>query len=72
MSIQTVIPEPLLIAAAGRVCLPTAEAAHHINRKPQTMRRWAFQDSGPIKPVRQGVRLGWRVTDLARLLNGDV
>lgn len=72
MSNQTVIPENLRIAAAGRDFLPTEESAFHISRKPQTLRRWACHGTGPIQPVRQYGRLAWRVSDLARLMNGEV
>lgn len=68
----TSIPEQLRIAAAGRFSLPTEEAAFHVNLKPQTLRKWSALGIGRIMPVRQGNRLGWRVTDLARLLNGEV
>lgn len=51
-----------------RVTLPTNEAAHHINRAPQTLRRWACLGDGPIRPVRINGRLAWRVADLRRLL----
>ncbi len=51
--------------------LPTDEAAAAINRKPQTLRKWACEGSGPIRPVRINSRLGWRVEDLRRLLEGE-
>lgn len=50
--------------------LPTDEAAALINRKPQTLRKWACMENGPIRPVRINGRLAWRVADLATLLNG--
>jgi len=52
--------------------LPTSEAAHFINRKPQTLRKWACLESGPIRPVRIHGRLAWRVSDLQALLSGEV
>jgi hypothetical protein len=51
--------------------LPTNEAAPTIRRKPQTLRKWASQDSGPIRPVRVHGRLLWRVSDLQALLRGE-
>ena len=51
--------------------LPTHEAAHFINRKPQTLRKWACLESGPIRPVRIHGRLAWRVSDLQALLSGE-
>ena len=51
--------------------LPTDEAAAAINRKPQTLRKWACLENGPIRPVRINGRLAWRVADLVALLNGE-
>ena len=50
--------------------LPTAEAAAAINRSPQTLRKWACLECGPIRPVRINGRLAWRVSDLKSLLSG--
>ena len=50
--------------------LPTQEAAEAINRKPQTLRKWACLENGPIRPVRINGRLAWRVSDLYALLQG--
>lgn len=51
--------------------LSTNEAAPFINRKPQTLRKWACLENGPIRPVRINGRLAWRVSDLQSLLQGD-
>lgn len=62
---------PALAAVAnGRDTLPTAEAAPAINRAPQTLRKWACLENGPIRPIRINGRLAWRVDDLQALLNG--
>lgn len=50
--------------------LPTTEAAAAINRRPQTLRRWACNEDGPIRPIRINGRLAWRVSDLQSLLQG--
>jgi hypothetical protein len=50
--------------------LPTKEAAACINRAPQTLRKWACLENGPIRPIRINGRLAWKVADLQRLLNG--
>lgn len=50
---------------------PTREAAVHINRKPQTLRKWACLENGPIRPIRINGRLAWRVSDLEALLRGE-
>ena len=51
--------------------LTTNEAARAINRKGQTLRKWACLGTGPIRPVRINGRLGWRVDDLRRLIEGQ-
>jgi hypothetical protein len=51
-----------------RETLETAAAAHHLNRRPQTLRAWACLETGPIRPLRINGRLAWRVADLRRLL----
>lgn len=51
--------------------LPTLEAATFINRRPQTLRKWACLEIGPIRPVRINGRLAWRVEDLRALLSGN-
>jgi hypothetical protein len=51
--------------------LPTNEAAASINRRPQTLRRWACLEDDPIRPIRINGRLAWRVVDLLGLLQGD-
>lgn len=64
-------PAELARRANGRDTLPTSEAAPAINRAPQTLRKWACLENGPIRPVRINGRLAWRVADLAMLLNGE-
>lgn len=54
-----------------RSALPTREAAHHLNRKMQTLHTWACFENGPIRPVRVNGRLAWRVADIQRVLNGE-
>ncbi|MEZ2349568.1 DNA-binding protein [Caballeronia sp. RCC_10] len=65
MNLQTALPR-----AALPEVLPTDEAAAAINRKPQTLRKWACLENGPIRPVRINGRLAWKVSDLQALLNG--
>lgn len=62
---------PALAAVAkGRDTLPTNEAGTAINRAPQTLRKWACLENGPIRPIRINGRLAWRVSDLQSLLSG--
>lgn len=51
-----------------REVVPTDCAAFHTNRRPQTLRGWACREDGPIRPIRINGRLGWKVSDLRRLL----
>ena len=63
------LPE-LAVIAIGRDHLTTEEAARTLNRKSQTLRKWACLGNGPIRPIRINGRLLWRVADLAILLAG--
>lgn len=56
----------------NRPTVPTDAAAHYLNRAPQTMRKWACLENGPICPIRINGRLAWRVSDLKALLSGGV
>ena len=58
------------LATETRPNLPTREAATQLNRQPQTLRKWAAYENGPIRPVRINGRLMWPVAALERLLNG--
>jgi len=60
------IPTPL--ALETRAALPTAEAAHHLNRANQTLRIWAMTGEGPLKPLRINGRLAWPVADIKALM----
>jgi hypothetical protein len=51
-----------------RAHLPTDEAAAHMNRRPQTLRKWACTEEGPLRPVRIAGRLAWKVADLRAVL----
>jgi len=50
-------------------CFSTTEAAELLLRKPQTLRVWAMKGKGPIRPIRIHGRLGWRKSDVQRLLD---
>ena len=52
----------------NRPTVPTEQAAHYMNRRPQTMRGWACQENGPIRPIRVNGRLAWPVTSIKALL----
>lgn len=52
-----------------RVAVDTATAAHHLNRRPQTLRCWAAsRGASPLQPLRINGRLAWPVAAIKRLL----
>ncbi len=57
-----------LLAHEVRYAISTDAAAFHLNRKPQTLQKWACRGNGPIKPIHVSGRLAWRVEDIRRLL----
>ncbi len=56
------------LAQETRAALPTPEAAYHLSRAQQTLRLWACQDNGPIRPIRLHGRLLWPTSKLRELL----
>lgn len=54
----------------NRTAIDTNAAAFHLGRKPQTLRKWACHEDGPLRPIRINGRLAWSVDDIKRLLNG--
>lgn len=56
------------LAQETRSAITTREAAGHLNRSVQTLRLWACEGRGPIKPLNVGGRLAWKVEDLKRAL----
>lgn len=46
----------------------TAAAAYYFTRQQQTLRVWACNESGPIRPLRINGRLAWPVSELKRVL----
>ena len=68
MRVNTAPPTNQPLAGEIRTGLPTPEAAHHLGRKPQTLRAWACLENGPIRPHRVHGRLLWPVADIRRLL----
>ena len=56
----------------SRPTVPTADAAHYLNRRPQTLRAWACLENGPLRPVRICGRLAWPVAGIRKLLNGGL
>lgn len=52
-----------------RPVLATAQAAHYLNRAPQTLRIWAMgRVPAPVQPRRIGGRLAWPTSEIRRVL----
>jgi len=51
----------------ARPVLTTAEAAQILCRRPQTLRKWAALECGPVRPIRIMGRLGWKTEEVLRL-----
>ena len=45
----------------------TDQAAFYLNRKPQTLRKWAAFENGPIRPIRINGYLAWPVDKLREI-----
>lgn len=53
----------------SQLLLSTKEAAEMLGIKPQTLRRWAIYENGPITPIRYGRFVRWNkreILDFAR------
>jgi hypothetical protein len=47
----------------------TNAAAHYLDRRPQTLRIWACNETaGPLRPLRVNGRLAWPVAAIRKLL----
>lgn len=55
-----------------RTILTTEEAAHYLNRRPQTLRAWACLENGALRPVRINGRLAWPVSEIKKVLGVEV
>lgn len=78
---ETAIYQPVQLATAAcrnftplelvtRPTVPTADAAHYLNRRPQTLRHWASSEDGAMRPIRINGRLAWPVAEIRELLSG--
>ena len=56
------------LESVTRPVLDTAAAAYYLNRKQQTLRRWATYQNGPLNPIRVCGRLAWKTDELRRVL----
>ena len=61
---------PDLAAMPPAAVLVTKDAAAALGKAPQTLRKWAALECGPVRPIRINGRLAWKVSDLLRLVQG--
>ncbi|MCS0631650.1 DNA-binding protein [Telluria mixta] len=54
---------------AMRSHVDTKTAADLLGRTPQTPRKWACYEDGPLRPMRVNGRLAWAVADIRLLLH---
>lgn len=47
-----------------KLLLTTNEAAELLGLQPQTLRRWAIYESGPLTPIRYGRLIRWSKKEL--------
>lgn len=59
------------IKEVTRPTVTTEEAAHYLNRKPQTLRVWSCYETNLLKPIRINGRLAWPVADIKKILGVD-
>ena len=52
----------------NRPRVPSEQAAHYLNRRPQTLRAWACLENGPLRPHRVMGRLAWSVAEIRTVL----
>ncbi len=65
-------PQFTKLELVTRPTVTTEEAAHYLNRKPQTLLSWASTEpKGAIKPRRIMGRLAWPTADIRKLLAGE-
>ena len=55
------------LAQVDRPNLKTEEAAHYLNRRPQTLRAWACLENGPLRPKRIHGILAWSTAEVKAL-----
>lgn len=53
----------------NRTVIDTNAAAFHLGRKPQTLRKWACLEDGPLRPIRIHGRLSWSVEEIRKIVS---
>lgn len=72
MAVKTVVlsdeQKPTALPNETRPAVNTETAAFYLNRQPQTLRKWACLENGPVRPIRVNGRLAWPVAELKKIL----
>ena len=71
METETNAPVFVALDRETQAVVDTHCAAWHLNRKAQTLRVWACDESGPLRPIRINGRLAWPVAELRRVLGAS-
>lgn len=58
----------LPLSKVTRTHVSTAEASYYLNRRMQTLQKWASLGTGPITPIRVTSRLAWPVSEIKKLM----
>lgn len=58
------------LAQETKTHVPTAQAAHYLSRRPQTLRKWAAYQTAELQPTRVHGRLLWPMDAIRKLLEG--
>jgi hypothetical protein len=65
------VPAARLSAPPPGINLTTEEAAEYLNVQKQTLHKWASLGTGPLQPIRQGIRrLAWPSDEVLRVMRG--
>lgn len=70
MESRNAVSIPDLTAMPPSAVLVTRDAAAALGRSPQTLRKWACLECGPLRPIHINGRLAWKVADLLRVVQG--
>ena len=65
---NTLVAAESSLKTETRSHVSTVVAANSLNRSPQTLRKWACYQHGPIRPARVNGRLAWPMAEIRRVL----
>jgi hypothetical protein len=59
------------LESENRPAITTGAAAYYLSRRPQTLRGWACNEDGPLRPIRISGRLAWPTQKIRELLGAQ-